>query len=848
MSNLSPKYSTQKNNKVKFNFKLIIAIIVFVISVVSTAFTFAWFTNKATGTGNFTFGTINIDADNGTDNEDVEVVVSRANGTIAATAMPGDYVSASVRVKNIGDCDLYYLVCFVCNERLLTSAYNNDYFYDTSLSTSSISTTVTKKVGALSVGKNQIINVNLQIDPKLTAVPEGDITINCGVYAIQSKNITEEEAYIELQKMKVAAYPNALRVEMYNEDGSTSLGSTSLTSQINVVYTDNTKTQFYLDGTSLNEDELVNDNGEQLYFFSDVAYTEPVTQGASLNSPVLYAAASESKYDTGDDSYIAKLSQTIYNFDVTYDINNKYIYDMPDHPLALHPVFLKSNEDTYVKGTTPYIILSKDRTSTAFGEFNKHTNIKFAVIPNTISTLTAGTFVNCSNLKHVVLPTSNLTIIDYMAFSYTIIENLILPKNITDLNTTTNYSGAFTDNSNLKSVTIFGALNNSVWAFSRCTSLTDVYLLGDTEALSKGLFQNCTSLTNVNLPDSLTTLDAQVFLHCTSLESIELPDTIETFGSGAFGECPNLKYINIPKNLKSLATLTFYGTSLTGSIGIPGECVIEDTSNGPFFGCTGITDFYLVGPSSMYIERNGIIYKKLTDTTFQLELMPCGRAGVLTIENDVTSVRRFEIENATYLTGYYVASSHPTLSVDEYGILYNKDKTTLRSFPSNSPLTHYDVPNSVTHIYHLESNNIVSATIPNSVVSLEGCAFSGNEKLKRINSNTDGVWDFSNTQIKSVAYKAMESCTQITHLILPATCTTIEGAALRDSTCTTITTYATSMVQLTANKYLSTGKLLDNTSVTTLNVLSAELKTAYEADTEWSVYTTTKKTLTVNVM
>lgn len=882
----------QKSKK-KLDIRLIVSIIVFCIAIVTTAITFAWFTDKDSETAELTFGTIDIAVDNGTDSVAAKVVATRLDGTTTEVIMPGDTISANLRVKNVGTADCYYLVCFICQDKLLEGTFYQDYYFDSSSSLSLISTSANKKVSTLAVGAGQIVNVTFKIQENVTELPEGESQIRCAVYAIQKANLTEAEAWEELQKQKAHDFPSTGVVRIFNEDGTISEDNPSLTSPIKVVYTDAEKTQFYLDGSSLTESEIVNDAGEQLYFYSDIPY-EATPSVAALNSNTLYAD-NTSKYDTDDDSYVAKLSQTIYNFDVTYDLNKKYIYDVPEYGINIHPVFLKSNEDTYVKGTSTYLILSRSRTSTTMAEFID-SKIKSLVIPNTIQIIQPGTFVRCRELKHIVFPTSNLNELGYQCFGYAAVETLVIPKNITTLNyntTSQNYVGAFAGAESLKTL-YCGAQNISNQAFTTCTSLETIIFLNATQTIGYASFFKCVNLKTISIPEGLISIDTAAFEMCTSLKTIDLPNSLQTIGEAAFHLCHSLKdvkvginlktisyrafqsctslnTIDLPNSITSLGSLAFYQSGLSGAIGIPANATFEGgNSNGPFIECYGITGFYLNGESTKYIERDGIIYEKISGG-LELELFPNGKSGTITIDSDVISLRRFEPESGINIERFVVASGNTSFSTDENGVLFNKNKTELRCFPLGSALTHYDVPNTVTNIYALNGKNLVSLTIPSSVTSMVGCAMQCNaiypSNLKRINSNVDGVYDFSITKLTKIPYKNFEYHYNLKHLILPSTCTTIESGALHYTGCNEITTYATSKVAITtAGGYAPSGDLLEYTGyvnnngtvsytgVTQLNVMSEELKTAYTNDSEWGVYINStgasgaKPKMTVNVI
>lgn len=916
-------------NQGKFLF-IVVALIM--LSFGALVITSAWFTDSATSegsSGTLQFGTVQISADGGEDNQEAVIKIANINNS-NSVLMPGSSVSTSVRVTNTGNVDCYYLVSFVCTNNILASTYNNDYFYNATSSAVIKSTLDNKLCGALSPNGTQTLNFNLTISTDVTQddLSSRDAEIKCVVYAVQKANITEPRAYYILQTLKTTQFPESRTIMLFNEDMSWAGDTTSITSGVKLVYTDESKTQFYLDASSISSN-TTNTTGDDLYFFSSEAYDTS-----------LYT----SKYDTTENSYLAKLS-TAYNYDLTYDLSNKYIYDTPSHSLNLYPVFLTPNvgdndssKNTYVKDTTDYVIYSKDKTQTGYGEFNRHTAIKAAVFPNTITFINGGT-MNRTDLKYLTLPTSNLTTLGLQAFSSTPLEYVNLPSCITHFNTDTTGSapGAFYNCTSLKSVSINGNVENLRFAFYGCTSLECVEIDGNVADMTSA-FYNCTNLktvefgekctiisegydafygatsltdvtfknlqslnssytmfrntaiTSIDLGDSMKTLTGKyIFAVMPKLVSVDLGENIETINAnGLFQQSSSLKNINFGSALKSLqgemmirktsvtsiqlpTTLELLGFAvfydsyntekITGSIGIPGKCAIEGDSNGPFAENTGITDFYLmdengnkIKESTLYVERDGVIYKKLGNDQCRLELFPCAYTGQFKIYKDVVEFRRFEIDNARNITKYVVEAGNSVFTTDSYGVLYSKSGTQLRSFPASCGLTSYTVPEGVTEIYILNTETPLALTVPSTLTSLPGCAFQGSptyaSNIVSVNSTTEGVADFSNTKIEFVGYKCFEYNKTLKHLILPSTCSRIQSAALKYTSINEITTYYNGKLELTnidkTWEYVDSGDMLAYTGydastgtykgITKLHILSTLSQDLYTADSEWNVY------------
>ena len=154
------------------------------------------------------------------------------------------------------------------------------------------------------------------------------------------------------------------------------------------------------------------------------------------------------------------------------------------------------------------------------------------------------------------------------------------------------YSGPRTDpthinqilkNEELQSVTKM-VLPNSItkignYAFSICTSLTDVWIGNGVELIDQGAFfdnktithvefgknvktinhtafSGCSGLTHVELPNSLEIIGKESFSAC-RFESIEIPDSVHTIQMSAFSSCGQLKEIVVPNSVTTMQAGVF---------------------------------------------------------------------------------------------------------------------------------------------------------------------------------------------------------------------------------------------------------------------------------------------------
>lgn len=107
------------------------------------------------------------------------------------------------------------------------------------------------------------------------------------------------------------------------------------------------------------------------------------------------------------------------------------------------------------------------------------------------------------------------------------------------------------------------------YAFSWCTSLTEITIPNSVTSMGGGVFFECTSLEQVVLPDSLTDLseagasvDGQsgFFAGCSNLKNVTLPSNLQRIGRLAFSRCSSLEEIDIPESVSEFGEGVFYET------------------------------------------------------------------------------------------------------------------------------------------------------------------------------------------------------------------------------------------------------------------------------------------------
>jgi hypothetical protein len=224
---------------------------------------------------------------------------------------------------------------------------------------------------------------------------------------------------------------------------------------------------------------------------------------------------------------------------------------------------------------------------------------------------------------------------------------------------------------------------------------------------------------------------------------------VTSIGEGAFNGCAGLTTINIPNGLTSIGNSAFSNCTGLTTINIPNG--LTSIGNYAFNGCAGLTS--------------------------------------IIIPNSVTIIGDWAFDGCAGLTAITVTASNPSYSSDAYGVLFNKDKTTLIKYPMGRQGT-YTIPDNVTTIgdyAFVSSTGLPGITIPDSVTSIGSYAFTGCSSLTSLlmGSGVTNIMDGAFSSLTSltavtipnnvsiIGNSAFSNCTGLTSIIIPNSVTSL---------------------------------------------------------------------------
>lgn len=365
-------------------------------------------------------------------------------------------------------------------------------------------------------------------------------------------------------------------------------------------------------------------------------------------------------------------------------------------------------------------------------EHNKNTTTRSVVLPDTVTEIDEGAFVDMDVLERVELPTS-LKYIGRSAFrDCKRLKSMEFPEGLEVID-----SFAFAGCTSLRSAILPDSLKTlGDEAFCRCISLEEVRLPEAPEYLGRA-FYDCKKMEDgdgfvvvggvlynyygyqpdVVIPEGVEIIDDYVFSGNKRMMSVELPETLRQIGKCAFDGAENLHSITLPEGLEKIEEYAFRDCKKLESVNIPeGLYRLRDCA---FQGCDKLADmngfvivgdvlFDYIGYRSDITVPEGVV--RISEEVFE------GRSDITSVRlpSTVRGLNHYTFRNCKGLAG-----KDGYIIVD--GVLY--DYIGEEAF--------LVIPEGVREIKNLSipKDRTASVKLPMSLQRVEGLTFSGCHRL-----------------------------------------------------------------------------------------------------------------------
>ncbi|MCM1226819.1 MAG: leucine-rich repeat protein [Clostridium sp.] len=483
--------------------------------------------------------------------------------------------------------------------------------------------------------------------------------------------------------------------------------------------------------------------------------------------------------------------------------------------------------------------------------FQGCTSLTSITIGNSVTSIEKETFKNCTSLESISIP-DNVTYIGVQAFqSCTSLTSITIGNSVTSIGKEAFYNTALLKNQiGIKYVDkwVVDCDNDIINAdikegiegiadYAFCpdygieSCLTNATIPDSVVYVGINSFKDTPLLNNQT---GVKYVDKWVVDCDNDVINADIEEGIEGIADYAFNGCDSLEKIIIPKNIKTIGT-AFYNLKKLKIITIENpECKIYDNSAticnyNKLYECyyTGVIRGYKNSTAQEYAEKYNYKFETIDEpivtTVVTIEpaitttTKPYNYLSYVEVDKDedgtydcvrildydksmisveipaeinglpVTEILDHVFCGCNSLENINVSKNNKSFTSED-GILFNKDKTELISYPAGKKNSEYVIPDSVTSIapYAFENcSNLTNATIPNSVSSMSFAIFLRCYNLTNV-TISDGV--------PYIGDGAFFGCSGLTNITIPksvefiesqafANCSSLESITIKNPKC-----------------------------------------------------------------
>ncbi len=339
-----------------------------------------------------------------------------------------------------------------------------------------------------------------------------------------------------------------------------------------------------------------------------------------------------------------------------------------------------------------------------------------------------------------------VSILEY-AFRETDIKSIKLPDSITYIG-----EGAFMDCEKLEKINIpMGVKEIKKDTFSQCFSLKEIKLSGTVTLIGGNAFFSCTALEKINL-SGVTTIEFSAFRNCKKLSGVTFSDSLEVIGEGAFFGCASLKEVLVPSSVNHIGYDAFSGCNALEKIDVDNNSMYFSSVDDVLYN-EAVTELYQYPAGKT--AASFIMPKTVEKVQWGAF---AGNKHLKSVTINFIGTER----NGEFSTGFVSIFGDVMPSNIETVILKDIEAIPGNTFYDCSKIKKIVLPETVTHIGEhafAGCSSLSTINIPKNVKTIGEGAFKGCTSLKKITlpkgvSQGDGV--FEGCENIKISYKSEE--------------------------------------------------------------------------------------------
>lgn len=243
-------------------------------------------------------------------------------------------------------------------------------------------------------------------------------------------------------------------------------------------------------------------------------------------------------------------------------------------------------------------------------------------------------------------------VIPSFAFAGMAIENIVLPKGLTEIE-----EGALSS-TRIKTIEIPESVTSiGVGAFSNCDELATIKIPATVTSLGSHAFVDCDKLTTAEL--AISHINASTFARCKAINSVTT-SSLTTIGESAFAGCSSLESITFPASLTTIGESAFQGSGLK-SVDFTGTTSLDSIGAWAFAQCENLTTVVMndntskIGEGAFFDDANLITFNMPIACTVAPNYIFKGTSSIDTanvLSHNITSIGDYALMNWSHVSTF----------------------------------------------------------------------------------------------------------------------------------------------------------------------------------------------------